>query len=112
MATLKNIPFAQTLALEALVPYRKGRILSRALCSDGPGGIVLFSLDAGEEISEETIPEYQLIVVVDGSVQVTVGRAVSRLSAGECIAIEPHVMHAILALTPCRYVHLYTHPEA
>jgi len=81
-----------------LVEYQPGAVVSRTLIKKSTGTITAFAFDAGEGLSEHTAPYDALVLGVDGSAEISIGKVVYRVSAGQLLRLpagEPHAVKAI-----------------
>lgn len=92
--------------LAAMVGYQEGAIVSRILLQDRTGTLTVFAFDAGQALSEHTVPYNAFIQVLDGAARVTVGEKPSEVRAGEIILMPGGVPHQVEA--PTRFKMLLT----
>lgn len=88
-------------ALNGLVDYQEGSVVSRTLVKNSSGSVTLFAFDEGQSISEHTVPHDALVHVLDGSGEFTVGGTEHRVSAGEILHMPANIPHAVAA--PSRF---------
>ena len=87
----------EVVRLSDLLSYQDGSVVSRQLVKNRSGGVTLFAFDAGEGLSEHTTPHDALIVVLDGTADITVMGATHPVRGGESILLpggKPHAVHA------------------
>lgn len=82
-------------ALEALIAYQDGAIVSRILLKAGGGSLTVFAFDAGQSLSEHTVPNEAFVLVLDGTAGVTIGGERHAVRAGESIRMPANVTHAV-----------------
>ena len=97
---LKNIDLAKPLALDALVVYQEGQIVSRTLAQNKAVSLTLFAFDTGEEISSHESKGDAMVQVLDGKARITIGGAEHTLTAGQTVVMPAGVPHALLAVEP------------
>ena len=97
---LKNIDLATPLALDALVVYQPGQIVSRTLVQNKAVSLTLFAFDTGEEISSHESKGDAMVQILDGTAKITIGDGVYRLTAGETVVMPAGVPHALEAVEP------------
>ena len=97
---LKNIDLAAPLALDALVVYQPGQIVSRTLVQNKAVSLTLFAFDTGEEISPHESKGDAMVQIFDGKAKITIGGAEHVLSAGQTVVMPAGVPHALLAVEP------------
>src|SRR5690606_3027765 len=83
MATLPDSPAVHALA--DLAAFQEGSIVSRMLLKNKAGSVTLFAFGEGEGLSEHTAPFDALIVVSDGTAEVTIDGERFDLGPGETI---------------------------
>jgi quercetin dioxygenase-like cupin family protein len=84
--------------LVELVEYQAGSVVSRALIKQKSGNVTLFAFDAGEGLSEHTAPFDALVLVVDGSAEITIASRAQRVGPGELLLLPANEPHAVKAL--------------
>lgn len=84
--------------LTELVNYSSGAVVSKTLIDRPAGTVTLFAFDAGQGLSEHSAPFDALVVVLDGSVEVTIGGTPHRVDSGQAILMPADVPHALRAL--------------
>ncbi len=75
-------------------------IASRALARTAGGNITLFAFDAGQSLAEHTSPFDAHVLVLDGSLTLTVGGKAVHAAAGTFVVMPAHVPHAVEAAEP------------
>jgi quercetin dioxygenase-like cupin family protein len=89
------IPPAEALRLSDLITMTPRGIASRVLAKTSGGNVTLFSFDGGEGLSEHTAPYDALVIVLDGSLTMTIGGAPVTAGAGEIVRLPARVPHAV-----------------
>lgn len=87
----------RALALESMVDYSDGAVVSRTLLDKKAGTLTLFSFDKGQGLSEHTAPFDATVLILDGSARITIGGEDVHAGAGECVIMPAHVPHALRA---------------
>ena len=82
-----------------LVEYQPGAVVSRTLIKKSAGTITAFAFDAGEGLSEHTAPYDALVLGVDGTAEISIGKVVHRVSAGQLLKLPAGEPHAVKAIT-------------
>lgn len=83
--------------LAAFVEYQNKSIVSKAIVQNEKGSITLFAFDAGEGLSEHAAPFDAFVQVLDGELEITVGKATHRVCAGEALIMPANIPHALTA---------------
>jgi quercetin dioxygenase-like cupin family protein len=94
MATTSTIASAEAHPLIALITPSPHGIASRILAKTTGGNLTLFAFDTGQGLSEHTPPFEALVVVLDGTLRLTVGGAPVSGSAGEILRMSANVPHS------------------
>ena len=84
--------------MSGLVSYHSGSVISRTLVDRKVGTITLFSFDAGQGLSEHTVPFDAFVQIVDGSAEVTIDGKKHLVSAGEFIIMPANIPHSMKAV--------------
>ncbi len=97
-----EIPAAEALrVIELIAPTPQG-IASRVLAKNGGGNVTLFAFDAGEGLSEHTAPFDALVLVLEGSLAITIGGRPVEAGSGTIVRTPANVPHALDAIAPTR----------
>lgn len=97
-----SIPPAEALALAGLITPTPRGIASRVLAKTSGGNVTLFAFDAGEGLSEHTAPFDALVMVLDGTLALTIGGARLDATPGTIVRMPANVPHALDATTAVR----------
>jgi quercetin dioxygenase-like cupin family protein len=85
------------LKITDLVEYQPGAVVSRTLIKKPAGTVTLFSFDAGEGLSEHTAPFDALVIVLDGTAEVTIGGNAMTVCTGEMVIMPANIPHSLRA---------------
>lgn len=96
------IPPSEVLALSTLAGVSTGSITSRILAKNAGGSVTLFAFDSGQGLAEHTAPFDALVMVLDGSLKLTIGGAPVTATPGSVVRMPAHVPHAVDAHEPTR----------
>ena len=97
-----SIPPAEALELATLVTPTPHGIASRVLGKTSGGTVTLFAFDAGQGLSEHTVPFDALVLVLEGGLDLTVGGKPVRAVPGGIVRMPANVPHAVEAAEPTR----------
>ena len=86
-------------ALEELLAYQEGAVVSRTLVDEEAGTVTAIAFDEAERLTEHTAPHRAILQVLDGSAAVTIADERHEVSAGEAIVLPADVPHAVDAVT-------------
>lgn len=90
--------------LSALIEVAEDSTVSRTVLRAEGARIVLFSFDAGQELTEHTAAMPVLLSVLDGRLQVEADDQQVELVPGAVIHLAARVPHEVHALEPSRMV--------
>jgi quercetin dioxygenase-like cupin family protein len=97
-----QLPGAQALPLDSLVTPTAQGIASRVLAKTPGGSATLFAFDAGQGLSEHTSPFEALVMVLAGTLKLTIGGAPVSALPGTVVRMPAGVPHALEADEPVR----------
>lgn len=97
-----TLPPSEAFALDSLIAQTPSGIASRVIARSAGGNVTLFSFDAGQELSEHTAPFDALIIVFQGTLELTIGGQPVRASAGMVVRMPANVPHAVAAVDQAR----------
>lgn len=89
---------ARTYALAEMTPYQDGAVVSRTLLQHESGTLTIFSFDAGQALSEHTVPFHAFVQVLDGEAQIIIGGKPVTVSAGEIVLMPGGISHEVKAI--------------
>ena len=93
MAT--TIPAREPLSLHALITPTEQGIASRVLARARGGNLTLFAFDAGQGLTEHTSPFDAFVLVLEGTVTLTIGGTPVAAAAGTIVHMPANVPHAV-----------------
>jgi quercetin dioxygenase-like cupin family protein len=89
------IPAAEALLLQSLVSPTEQGIASRVLAKTSGGNLTLFAFDAAQGLTEHTSPFDALVMVLEGSLILTIGGTPVRATPGTIVRMPANVPHAL-----------------
>jgi quercetin dioxygenase-like cupin family protein len=96
------IPPAEALSIRGLISPTEQGIASRVLAKTSGGNVTLFAFDAGQGLTEHTSPFDALVMVLEGTLTLTIGGAPVRAVPGTIVRMPAGVPHALDAPEPAR----------
>lgn len=102
MSTNAQIPPSEALRVAELITPTERGIASRVLAKTSGGNVTLFAFDAGEGLSEHTTPFDALVLVVEGSLTLTIGGKAVHAAPGTIVRMPAGVPHAVDATAPSK----------
>ena len=97
MVYLKNIEREKVLKLADEVQTAPGQIVSKTLVQNDAVSITLFAFSKGEEISTHSSDGDAMVLVLEGSGELTVGGVKHICKAGESIVMPANIPHSVNA---------------
>ena len=97
MAEVKESLTGRAVAMNGLVSYQDGAVVSRTLIDRKIGTITLFSFDAGQGLSEHTAPYDAFVQIIDGTAEVTIAGKPQQVACGEFIIMPADIPHSLKA---------------
>jgi quercetin dioxygenase-like cupin family protein len=97
-----GVPSAAALALDGLVDVAPGSIVSRTLCDKKSGTLTMFAFDADQGLSEHSAPFDAHVVVVEGTLELTIGGEEVVARHGDLVVMPADVPHALRAVEPTK----------
>jgi quercetin dioxygenase-like cupin family protein len=90
-----TLPAAEALVLHDLVTPTAHGIASRILAKTSGGNVTLFSFDAGQGLTEHTSAFDALVLVLEGTLTLTVGGTSVTAVPGTIVRLPANVPHAV-----------------
>ena len=91
---------SETISTEKLIDsinYQNGSIVSRQIIKKPNGNITLFAFDKDESLTEHASPFKEVVYIVDGEMEIKIGRNPYNVKAGEILVMLPDVPHGLKA---------------
>ena len=104
MSSAPQLPPAEAFVLDSLITPTSQGIASRMLARANGGNMTLFAFDAGQGLTEHTSPFDALVMVLDGSLNLTIGGTVVHATPDTIVRMPASVPHALDAPEPARMV--------
>ena len=95
--TQENL-LSSVFALEDMIGYQSGSVVSRTVIKKPTGTVTLFAFDEGEGLSEHSAPFDAMVQVLDGEAEIRISGRPYIVKRGEMIimpANEPHALKAV-----------------
>lgn len=83
--------------LVEIVEYVPNSILVKTILRKTTGNVTASSLDAGEALTQKTIPFDMFVQIIDGSAEVVINEKSYKLQLGEAIIVPAHSTHCFHA---------------
>jgi quercetin dioxygenase-like cupin family protein len=83
--------------LAEMTQYQSGTIVSRTLLQEESGTLTVFAFDAGQALSEHTVPFNAFIQVLDGEAEITIGGKPVLVQSGEIVLMPGGISHKVRA---------------
>src|SRR6185295_5372131 len=96
------IPPAEALSLQSLITSTDHGVASRVLTKTAGGNLTLFAFDKGQGLTEHTSPFDALVLVLDGSITLTIGGSPVIATPGTVVRMPADIPHALDAPEACR----------
>jgi quercetin dioxygenase-like cupin family protein len=97
MITAKQELKGTAFHLEGFVDYADGSVVSKTLLKMDTGNLTLFAFDAGQGLSEHTVPFDAVVYILDGKAKITIGGAPRTVAQGEMLIMPANISHALHA---------------
>ena len=97
-----DVPSAQ--AATTLLAFQEHGIASRVIARSAAGNVTLFAIDTGESISEHSAPFDALVLVLEGSMTITIGGTPVTARAHDIVRLPANVPHGLRADEAARMV--------
>jgi len=98
----QTIPAAEVHALRSLITPTEQGIASRVLAKASGGSVTLFAFDSGQGLTEHTSPFDALVLVLEGSLKLTIGGTAVRAMPGTIVRMPADSPHSLEAPEACR----------
>ena len=111
MELIKNMEHAKVFNLKEYLEYETGKVSSLTLASKPGVGLTLFAFDEGESIATHAAGGDAMVVVLDGSVEITINGVIHTLHEGETIVMPCGVPHSLKAITKFKMLLTVVFPD-
>ena len=93
----QTLTAAEALSLHSLITPTEAGIASRILAKTAGGNLTLFAFDAGQGLTEHSSPFEAFVLVLDGTMGLTIGGKAVTAGAGTIVRLPANVPHALEA---------------
>ena len=93
-----NLDFKKVCSAKDSISYAQGATVSKIVAKNKNGSTTLFSFDKGQNLSEHTAPFDAVVLVLEGTCEITIGGEPNVLSEGQMIVMPANIPHALDAL--------------
>ena len=102
MPAASQLPAGEAQSLESLITPTEQGIASRVLGKASGGNMTLFAFDEGQGLTEHTSPFDAFVLVLAGTLTLTIGGTPVQATPGTIVRMPAAVPHAVDAPEPCR----------
>lgn len=95
MPTENTLPPGEAHRLQDLISYAEHGIASRVLAKKGASNVTLFAFEKGQGLTEHTSPFDALVVIVEGTMTLTIGGKPVKAAAGSITRMPADVPHSL-----------------
>ncbi|APC13291.1 MULTISPECIES: cupin domain-containing protein [Providencia] len=93
---------SEALTISTLINYTEQGIASRVLAKNTGGNMTLFAFDKGQALSEHSAPFDAIVMVVEGSLLLTIEGKPVTAKPGEIVRMPANIPHAVDAPEPAK----------
>ncbi len=108
---INNFVHNEVVDLACQVDYEKGKIVSKTLVQRDSMTLTLFAFDEGEGVSTHASEGDAMVVVLDGTAEITVDGVTRTASKGQSIIMPAGIPHAVTAKTQYKMLLIVVFPE-
>lgn len=94
----QTIEFGKVHTLKDSIDYSKGATVSKIVTRNKNGTTTLFSFDKGQNLSEHTTPFDAIVIILDGTCQITIADKPHLVSEGQILIMPANIPHALEAV--------------
>ena len=95
MASENTLPPGEAHPFQELLGYAEHGIASRVLAKKGTSNVTLFAFEKGQGLTEHTSPFDALVVVLEGTLTLTIGGKAVKAPLGSITRMPASVPHAV-----------------
>ena len=96
----KETFLSKVIALDEIIEYQDGSIVSRTIVEKQSATVTLFAFDKGQSLSEHTAPFDAIVQVIDGKARFSIAGEPFVLEAGRMLIMPANVPHEVEAVEP------------
>lgn len=81
------------------INYQAASIVSKQIIKNPNGNVTLFAFAEGESLAEHTSPFDALVLILEGTMEITLGGEPIDVSSGERLLMPANISHGLIAKT-------------
>ncbi|GBD91276.1 cupin domain protein [bacterium BMS3Abin04] len=81
------------------IEYQSSSIVSKQILKKENGNITLFAFGENEELTKHTSPYEAFVQIIEGEMQIEIGKEIFNLKSGNVILMPANIPHGLKALT-------------
>lgn len=108
---IKNFVQNQVVEISEQIALEKGKIVSKSLVQRDDLTMTLFAFDEGEGVSTHAAAGDAMVVVLEGSAEITVDGVTSVAQKGQSMIMPANIPHSVKAVTPYKMLLIVVKPE-
>ena len=85
------------ITLKDSIEYQGGSVVSKEILKTEGGTVTIFAFDAGQGLSEHTVPFNALIQIFDGEARIDIEKKSYTLTEGQLIELPANKIHSLKA---------------
>lgn len=86
------------------VEFQAGSVVSKEIVNKPTGSITFFAFDKEQGLSEHTAPYDALVIITEGTADITVSGEKNEVTAGEMLLMPAGAPHSLKAVQPFKMV--------
>ncbi|MBR3608138.1 MAG: cupin domain-containing protein [Lachnospiraceae bacterium] len=108
---IENFVQNQVVEIGEQIGYEEGKIVTKSLVQREGMTMMLFAFDAGQEIATHASGGDAMVVVLDGSAEITVDGVKHTAQKGQSIIMPARIPHAVKAISQYKMLLIVVKPE-
>lgn len=108
---IKNFIQNEVVEISEQIQWEKGRIASKSLVQREDLTMTLFAFDEGEGVSTHAAPGDALVIVLEGSAEITIDGVTHSAEKGQSVIMPANIPHSVHAVTPYKMLLIVVKPE-
>lgn len=94
----------QSQIINQTIKFQDNSVVSKEIINKPTGTITIFAFDEGQGLSEHTAPYDALVIITEGTAEITISDIKYEVRSGEMLLMPANAPHSLKAIKPFKMI--------